>query len=75
MKIGYIDTSDKIDRDQHLVNCIFALLDSIEHKLGNDIMAHQIPEIKDDLKSWQDRTLKDLYFYNRLTKFWDSINK
>jgi hypothetical protein len=54
------------------VNMIHNLLDKIENKLN--LMAHEIPELKDKLLAYQDGKIKPLYFYNYLTKYWDEIN-
>lgn len=70
--IGYIDTSDRIDHKALQAHRIFNLLDQIE--MVTSTMAHEIPEIKDDLKDWQDRKTRDIYFYNQLCKYWDKIN-
>jgi hypothetical protein len=53
-------------------NHIFNLLDRIEDKTGR--MSHELPELAEKLESWQFGNLKDLYFYNFLTKFFDDIN-
>lgn len=69
----YIDTSDKLSVELNANLRIFATLDRIEHKVN--IMAHEIPEIKDNLKLWQDNKLKTSFFQESLNKYWDSINK
>lgn len=71
--MSYINTSDKLNRDQLLVNMIFTTLDNIEAKTG--VMAHETPDLAEKLKLWQDKKTKDLYFYNYLTKFFDKVNK
>lgn len=68
----YINTSDKLDYDQIQMQQVWSLIDSIEHKLGK--MAHEIPDLKDKLKDYQDGKLKRLYFFNWLCKFWDGLN-
>jgi len=54
-------------------NYIFNNLDNIENRLN--IMAHEIPEIKEELKLWQDKKISSLYFLNHLYKFIDDLNK
>jgi hypothetical protein len=51
---------------------IFHRLDRIEDITGK--MIHEIPELADKLKSWQDGDLNDIYFYETLNKYWDSLN-
>lgn len=51
---------------------IFNKLDQIENKLG--IMAHEIPEIADYLRDWQDGKLNPIFFSAKLSKFIDQIN-
>lgn len=48
---------------------IFRMLDRIEDKVG--IMAHEIPEIGEQLKKWQDGKLPTSYFKEQLNKYWD----
>lgn len=53
-------------------NHIFNRLDRIEDL--TEKMIHEIPELADKMKQWQDGELKDLYFYETLNKYWDSLN-
>ena len=69
----YIDTSDKIDHDQYQMQHIWSLIDSIEYKLNT--MAHEIPDLSERLKDYQDGKLKRLYFINYLTKFIDNLEQ
>jgi hypothetical protein len=64
-----------MESKQIVKNMIFNRLDRIEDKLGNGIMAHEIPEIKDRLYLWQDGKLNDSYFLSTLNKFWDNLNE
>jgi hypothetical protein len=67
-----IDTSDKIDHDQMQMQRVWALVDVIEHRLN--LMAHEIPELKDKLQDYQDQKLRRIYFINYLAKFIDNLN-
>ena len=60
------------ERDQYMRERILSILSSIERRLG--VMAHEIPEIRDDLRSWQDGELKTSYFNFRVCEFFDSLN-
>lgn len=51
---------------------VFYMLDLIEDKTG--IMAHEIPELKDRLRLWQDENINTSSFMLTLNKFWDNIN-
>ena len=62
----------KSKREEYLKRRIFSALDDIEDYTG--LMAHEIPEIRDNLRSWQDGNLRDLYFERRLMRFLDSLN-
>lgn len=66
-----VDAMDMVRRDEVMKARIWNLLDSIENKLGK--MAHET-DLVDELKKFQDGDLKPLYFYNRLAKYWDSLN-
>ena len=48
---------------------IFRMLDRIEDKIG--VMAHEIPEIAEQLRKWQDGKLPTSYFKEQLNKYWD----
>ena len=50
---------------------IFKKLDQIE--LKTKVMAHEIPEIKEHLKKWQDGQLKDSFFSEFLNRYLDKI--
>lgn len=52
-------------------NRIFARLDRIEDKTGK--MAHEIPELTENLKRWQDGKLSGVYFLEQLNKFLDEM--
>lgn len=52
-------------------NMVFNLLDKIEDKKKK--MAHEIPEIKDNLKKWQDGKIKDSFFREFLNKYIDKM--
>lgn len=70
--MSWIDTN-KLDAYQLRKQMMWNLVDLIEDKLG--VMAHEIPELRDVLKDYQDQKIKPLYFYNYLTKFFDEVNK
>jgi regulator of replication initiation timing len=53
-------------------NRIFNTLDKIEDK--TEIMIHEIPELKHELKLWQDNKIQDLFFFNLLMKYLDSLD-
>ena len=52
-------------------NRIFARLDRIEDKAGK--MVHEIPELAENLKRWQDGKLSGVYFLEQLNKFLDEM--
>jgi len=53
---------------------IFGLLDSIERRLGETVMIHQIPDLGQKLKSWQDGKVSDIIFLMYLTRTYDEMN-
>lgn len=54
-------------------NRIFKTLDRIEDKTGK--MAHEIPELAENLKRWQDGKLNGIYFLEQLNKFLDELGE
>ena len=62
-----------IDRNQLQRQRIWSLIDSIEDRLG--IVAHDIPDLKDRLKAYQDGILKPIYFINYLSKYIDQLEE
>lgn len=62
-----IDTSDTIKPEYDTVLRIFATLDLIEFK--TDKLAHEIPEISENLEKWNNKLIKDTFFLNFLYKF------
>jgi predicted translin family RNA/ssDNA-binding protein len=62
-----------MDRKQLITNIIFNKLDRIEDRLKK--MAHEIPELNDNLKRWQEGELNNNYFNEFLNKFIDNLNE
>lgn len=52
---------------------IFEKLDRIE--LKTRVMAHEIPEIADRLRKWQDGQIKDSFFAEFLNKYLDNLQR
>lgn len=52
---------------------IFEKLDRIE--LRTRAMAHEIPEIAEKLRQWQDGQLKDSFFSEFLNKYLDKLSR
>ena len=59
--------------DDLLKQRIWNILDSIEDKLGK--MAHEVPELAEDLELYQNGKIKPLYYFNKLTKVFDELNR
>ena len=51
---------------------IFKRLDRIEDVTGS--MIHEIPELSEVMRNWQDGMVSDIYFYEFISKYWDSLN-
>lgn len=54
-------------------NKVFRMLDKIEDKAL--IMAHEIPELKDNLRLWQDNKLDSLEFFNELELYYSKMKR
>lgn len=54
-------------------NRVFNMPDKIENRVG--LMAHEIPELSEQLKLWQDFKIKDYQFIETLNKYIDQLNK
>ena len=61
-----------MNKNEVINNMVWSILELIEDKQGK--MGHEIPELKTDLYKFQDGKLRGIVFYNRLTKYWDTIN-
>jgi hypothetical protein len=70
--MAYIDTTDRIDHDQLQRQRVWALVDSIEDKLG--LMMHEMDDLKDTLKRYQEGYIKPITFINILNKYIDELN-
>lgn len=62
----------EFNTDRLQVNQIFNLLERIENKTMT--MADHNSMICNELKRWQDGEIRHAYFYNFLTRYWDSLN-
>ena len=51
---------------------IFKRLDRIEEVTGN--MIHEIPELSEVMRNWQNEMINDVYFYEFINKYWDSLH-
>lgn len=51
---------------------IFNRLDRIEGLTGK--MIHEIPELSEVMRNWQDGMINDIYFYEFINKYWDKLN-
>lgn len=51
---------------------IFKRLDRIEDVTGK--MIHEIPELSEVMRNWQDGMINDIYFYEFINKYWDKLN-
>lgn len=63
---------DKQEREEFMKQRIFSLLYRIEEKSGK--MAHEIPEIMENLKKWQDGEIKSSYFNLTLCTYFDHMD-
>lgn len=52
---------------------VFSLLDRIEDRTNK--MVHEITELSDKLKAWQDFKVTDTQFIETLNKYIDTLNK
>lgn len=69
--MSWIDTSDRIDHDQFQRATVWALVDRIEYLTG--VEAHELPELKDKLKRYQDGYMTPAQFTLLLKRLIDKL--
>ena len=65
--------SFKTFNEEWQTNRILNTVDKIEDRLNK--MMHEIPELAEDIKYWQDGKIKNVTFMEILNKYLDSKNK
>ena len=63
---------NKQERDEYMRIRILIMIARIEAKTGK--MAHEIPELKDGLKAWQDGEIKSSYFNLTVVNYFDKLD-
>jgi len=61
-----------MNREEYFKTRIFSILASIEKITG--LLAHEIPELKENLALWQDGKIKDSFFNIQVMEYFDNLN-